>query len=186
MRIAVPTARSRDRHQSSIPSHAAAASNDRWRPVGLGRDGSAGRVLSAAAAVRRAGGAGAVAAHQEEIYFHALERFVRSRRRARARMPPSPRRERRAASCSSTRGVSIPATTERWERLRERIRAVGLRNSLLMAIAPTATIASIAGCYECIEPQISNLFKRETLSGDFLQINRYLVGGAEGARTVDR
>jgi ribonucleotide reductase alpha subunit len=40
----------------------------------------------------------------------------------------------------------------------------GLRNSLLIAIAPTATIASIAGCYECIEPQVSNLFKRETMS----------------------
>jgi ribonucleoside-diphosphate reductase alpha chain len=51
----------------------------------------------------------------------------------------------------------------------------GLRNSLLVAIAPTATIASIAGCYECIEPQVSNLFKRETLSGEFLQINNYLV-----------
>jgi len=45
----------------------------------------------------------------------------------------------------------------------------------MVAIAPTATIASIAGCYECIEPQVSNLFKRETLSGEFLQINRYLV-----------
>ena len=56
-----------------------------------------------------------------------------------------------------------------------RVREVGLRNSLLIAIAPTATIASIAGCYECIEPQVSNLFKRETLSGDFLQVNRYLV-----------
>jgi ribonucleoside-diphosphate reductase alpha chain len=44
-----------------------------------------------------------------------------------------------------------------------------------VAIAPTATIASIAGCYECVEPQVSNLFKRETLSGDFLQINRHLV-----------
>jgi ribonucleoside-diphosphate reductase alpha chain len=50
-----------------------------------------------------------------------------------------------------------------------------MRNSLLIAIAPTATIASIVGSYECIEPQISNLFKRETLSGDFIQINRYLV-----------
>jgi ribonucleoside-diphosphate reductase alpha chain len=50
-----------------------------------------------------------------------------------------------------------------------------MRNSLLLAIAPTATIASIAGCYECIEPQISNLFKRETLSGDFIQVNRYLA-----------
>src|SRR6201999_3998059 len=63
----------------------------------------------------------------------------------------------------------------RWTELRERVRTIGLRNSLLVAIAPTATIASIAGCYECIEPQVSNLFKRETLSGDFLQVNRYLV-----------
>ncbi len=60
-------------------------------------------------------------------------------------------------------------------RCAKRSSAHGLRNSLLIAIAPTATIASIAGCYECIEPQVSNLFKRETLSGDFLQINRYLV-----------
>jgi ribonucleoside-diphosphate reductase alpha chain len=59
--------------------------------------------------------------------------------------------------------------------LREQIKQTGLRNSLLIAIAPTATIASIAGCYECIEPQVSNLFKRETLSGDFVQVNRYLV-----------
>ena len=65
---------------------------------------------------------------------------------------------------------------ERWRALKNGIQAHGLRNSLLIAIAPTATIASIAGCYECIEPQISNLFKRETLSGDFLQVNPYLAG----------
>ncbi|MEV7143322.1 ribonucleoside-diphosphate reductase subunit alpha [Streptomyces tauricus] len=64
---------------------------------------------------------------------------------------------------------------ERWTALRERIASVGMRNSLLLAIAPTATIASIAGVYECIEPQVSNLFKRETLSGEFLQVNSYLV-----------
>ena len=58
---------------------------------------------------------------------------------------------------------------------RTRIATHGVRNSLLIAIAPTATIASIVGCYECIEPQISNLFKRETLSGEFLQVNRYLI-----------
>jgi ribonucleoside-diphosphate reductase alpha chain len=68
-----------------------------------------------------------------------------------------------------------PMESARWERLRERIAKRGLRNSLLIAIAPTATIASIVGCYECIEPQISNLFKRETLSGEFLQVNRYLI-----------
>jgi ribonucleoside-diphosphate reductase alpha chain len=64
---------------------------------------------------------------------------------------------------------------ERWAALRERVAAHGMRNALLLAIAPTATIASIAGSYECIEPQVSNLFKRETLSGEFLQVNSYLV-----------
>ena len=64
---------------------------------------------------------------------------------------------------------------QRWEALRKRIAETGLRNSLLIAIAPTATIASIAGCYECIEPQVSNLFKRETMSGEFLQVNTALV-----------
>jgi ribonucleoside-diphosphate reductase alpha chain len=63
----------------------------------------------------------------------------------------------------------------RWRTLRKRVGKTGLRNSLLIAIAPTATIASIAGCYECIEPQVSNLFKRETMSGEFLQVNTALV-----------
>ena len=52
---------------------------------------------------------------------------------------------------------------------------MALRNSLMIAIAPTATIATITGVYECTEPQMSNLFKRETLSGDFIQINHYLI-----------
>jgi ribonucleoside-diphosphate reductase alpha chain len=68
-----------------------------------------------------------------------------------------------------------PAEPERFDALKERIAEHGLRNSLMIAIAPTATIASISGCYECIEPQVSNLFKRETLSGEFIQINQYLV-----------
>ncbi|CND45376.1 ribonucleoside-diphosphate reductase class II [Mycobacterium tuberculosis] len=70
---------------------------------------------------------------------------------------------------------AAPARPAEWEALRARVAETGLRNSLLIAIAPTATIASIAGCCECVEPQVSNLFKRETLSGEFLQINGYLV-----------
>ena len=62
-----------------------------------------------------------------------------------------------------------------WDKVAQDVKKHGIRNSLLIAIAPTATIASIVGSFEAIEPQISNLFKRETLSGEFLQINRYLV-----------
>jgi len=110
----------------------------------------------------------------EEVYFHAL---TASAELAITKGPHPAFDETRAARGElqfDAWGVS-PHDTERWNALRTRIQAQGLRNSLLVAIAPTATIASIAGCYECIEPQISNLFKRETLSGDFLQVNRYLV-----------
>ncbi|WP_100447899.1 ribonucleoside-diphosphate reductase subunit alpha [Glycomyces xiaoerkulensis] len=69
--------------------------------------------------------------------------------------------------------ITLP---ERWEAVRGRIGETGLRNSLMVAVAPTATIASIAGCAECIEPVVSNVFKRETLSGEFLQVNRHLIG----------
>ena len=74
-----------------------------------------------------------------------------------------------------TKRDKAAASLPEWEELRADIREHGLRNSLLIAVAPTATIASIVGAYECIEPQISNQFKRETLSGEFLQINSYLV-----------
>ena len=66
--------------------------------------------------------------------------------------------------------------TGRWAAVKARIAAsTACATRCSIAIAPTATIASIAGCYECIEPQVSNLFKRETMSGEFLQINTYLV-----------
>ena len=68
-----------------------------------------------------------------------------------------------------------PKDFKRWNELKAEIKKYGLRNSLLIAIAPTATISAIVGSYECTEPQVSSLFKRETLSGEFVQTNRYLV-----------
>lgn len=70
---------------------------------------------------------------------------------------------------------ATPTQTQRWAAVRAKIAENGLRNSLLIAVGPTATIAAIAGCYECVEPQVSNLFKSETLSGEFLQVNADLV-----------
>jgi ribonucleoside-diphosphate reductase alpha chain len=156
------------------PIAPAASSNHKWRPVGLGLmglqdaffklqlpfDSEAAREIS-----RRV---------QEEIYFAALEESCAL---AKEFGPHPSYEETRAAE-----GVLqfdlwnvTPTDSARWEALREKIKTYGLRNSLLIAIAPTATIASICGAYECIEPQVSNLFKRETLSGEFIQINTYLV-----------
>jgi ribonucleoside-diphosphate reductase alpha chain len=110
----------------------------------------------------------------EEVYFQALRT---SNELARERGAHPSFAETRAArgELQFHAWNATPSDPQRWQRLQAEIGAHGLRNSLLVAIAPTATIASIAGCYECIEPPISNLFKRETLSGDFLQINAYLV-----------
>ncbi|MFF7179305.1 ribonucleoside-diphosphate reductase subunit alpha [Streptomyces sp. NPDC008121] len=156
------------------PTEQAGRSNSRWRPVGLGAmglqdvffqlklpfDSPEARALSTRIA--------------ERIMLAAYEASTDLAERN----GPLPAWEKTRAA----RGVLHPdhydvALTwpERWAALRERIAAVGMRNSLLLAIAPTATIASIAGVYECIEPQVSNLFKRETLSGEFLQVNSYLV-----------
>src|SRR5690606_21847089 len=62
-----------------------------------------------------------------------------------------------------------------WTVLRERIRQHGMRNSNCVAIAPTATISNIIGVSACIEPTYQNLYVKSNLSGEFTEINEYLV-----------
>lgn len=62
-----------------------------------------------------------------------------------------------------------------WGSLREQVKKVGMRNSNVMAIAPTATIANICGVTQSIEPTYQNLFVKSNLSGEFTVINPYLV-----------
>ncbi|MBO0880565.1 MAG: ribonucleoside-diphosphate reductase subunit alpha [Mycobacterium sp.] len=62
-----------------------------------------------------------------------------------------------------------------WSALRERVRGVGMRNSNVMAIAPTATISNICGVGQSIEPLFRNLYVKSNMSGDFTVTNAYLV-----------
>ncbi len=62
-----------------------------------------------------------------------------------------------------------------WDRLRERVTSVGMRNSNCLAIAPTATISNICGVSQSIEPSYQNLFVKSNLSGEFTVINPWLV-----------
>lgn len=62
-----------------------------------------------------------------------------------------------------------------WLSLSERVKVSGIRNSNIMAIAPTASISTIIGCYPSIEPQFSNLYVKSNMSGDFTIVNKYLV-----------
>ncbi|MBA6413225.1 ribonucleoside-diphosphate reductase subunit alpha [Parahaliea sp. F7430] len=62
-----------------------------------------------------------------------------------------------------------------WPALRELVKARGMRNSNVMAIAPTATIANITGVSQSIEPTYQNLYVKSNLSGEFTVVNPYLV-----------
>src|SRR6185369_6537722 len=68
-------------------------------------------------------------------------------------------------------------TTSRldWDTLRARVRDVGMRNSNVLAIAPTATISNIIGVAQSIEPTYRNLFVKSNMSGDFTVVNEHLV-----------
>lgn len=156
------------------PIETASQSNHRWRPVGLGVMGLQDVFFQLKLPYDSAEARALSRQIQEEIYYNAL---MASMELAKTHGPHGSFAETRAAKGElqfDLWGVK-PSQPERWATLKEQIKTHGLRNSLLIAIAPTATIASIVGCYESTEPQVSNLFKRETLSGEFLQINRYLV-----------
>ena len=66
-------------------------------------------------------------------------------------------------------------TTLDWDSLREKVKKSGMRNSNVMAIAPTATIANITGVSQSIEPTYQNLFVKSNLSGEFTVVNPYLI-----------
>ncbi|MEW2079485.1 ribonucleoside-diphosphate reductase subunit alpha [Streptomyces sp. NPDC013433] len=156
------------------PTEQAGRSNARWRPVGLGAMGLQDVFFKLRLPFDSPEAKALSTRIAERIMLAAYETSADLAERD----GPLPAWEK----TRTARGVLHPdhydtdlTWPERWAALRARIASVGMRNALLLAIAPTATIASIAGGYECIEPQVSNLFKRETLSGEFLQVNSYLV-----------
>jgi ribonucleoside-diphosphate reductase alpha chain len=72
-----------------------------------------------------------------------------------------------------------------WEALRVKVRTQGMRNSNLMAIAPTATISNICGVSQSIEPTYQNLYVKSNLSGEFTVINPYLVADLKAINLWD-
>jgi ribonucleoside-diphosphate reductase alpha subunit len=62
-----------------------------------------------------------------------------------------------------------------WKTLINEVKQYGTRNSLLTALMPTASTSQIMGNSECIEPYMSNIFKRSTLAGEFIVVNKNLM-----------
>jgi len=156
------------------PIKTSSSSNKKWRPVGLGMMGLQDLFFQINIPFDSKEAIELTRRIQEEVYYHAISTscFLSEK------LGPHTAFEDTRASQGFLQfdlWNIEPSNKEKWNKLKKKIKKHGLRNSLLIAIAPTATIASITGVYEAIEPQVSNLFKRETLSGEFIQINKYLV-----------
>lgn len=76
--------------------------------------------------------------------------------------------------------------TLNWEALRVTVRTQGMRNSNVMAIAPTATISNICGVSQSIEPIYQNLYVKSNLSGEFTVVNPYLIADLKEAGLWDQ
>ncbi len=160
------------------PIQTAADSNHKWRPVGLGYLGLQDTFFKLALPFDSEEAQMLSKRIAEEIYYNALNSSCKLAQQHGAHSNFADTRLAQGHLQFDLWGIepsSSKQNLQRWKTLREDIKEHGVRNSLVIAIAPTATIASVMGSYEAIEPQISNLFKRETLSGEFVQINKYLV-----------
>jgi ribonucleoside-diphosphate reductase alpha chain len=62
-----------------------------------------------------------------------------------------------------------------WAPVREHVVKYGMRNSNCLAVAPTATISNISGCFPTIEPIYKNIYVKSNISGEFIIVNQYLV-----------
>ncbi len=159
------------------PTKEARSSNLALRPVGVGIQGMGdlycllGQPYDSEAAVRTD------AEVMETIYHAAIEASVEMAQQR----GPYPCFRGSPFSCGR---LQIDAWPEKdvllsgrydWDALRQLVRQHGTRNSLLTALMPTASTSQIMGNAECFEPINSNLFKRGTLAGEFLVVNRHLM-----------
>ncbi len=153
-------------------------SNHKWRPIGLGIMGLQDAFFKLRLPFESEAAQKLSARISEEIYHQAVQTSMRL---AREKGPFPAFKDSRYADgqlqvqLAKEHQAEMPELHHDWDDMAWQVKNGGMRNSLLIAIAPTATIASISGCFESIEPQIANFFKRETLSGEFLQVNRYLI-----------
>jgi ribonucleoside-diphosphate reductase alpha chain len=167
------------------PTTEAKTSNQHWRPVGLGIMGLQDAFFRMRLPFTSSEAKVISARIQETIYYEAIQTSMALAEKEGSF--PGFKDSRYAngelqIQLAKKYQAQMPALHYDWDKVALQVRDKGLRNSLLIAIAPTATIASIVGSFESIEPQISNFFKRETLSGEFLQVNKYLIRDLKEAK----
>jgi ribonucleoside-diphosphate reductase alpha subunit len=159
---------------SDYPISAAKYSNNRNRPIGIGIQGLADVFIMLGYPFDSADAKKLNQEIAETMYFSCAEASMEL---ARNNNPYDT-----FIGSPASHGVLVPDSwnhkpTGRWNfaELRENIVKYGMRNSLLIALMPTASTSNIMGFNECFEPFTSNIYSRRVSSGEFIMINKYLV-----------
>ncbi len=167
------------------PTEAARNSNRRHRPIGLGVMGLANALYKKGIPFASEEAVEFNDEMMEAIAYYAFEASsdlaadrgsystYRGSKWSRGLLPPDTielLEQERGETIDVPRGGHLD-----WDNLREKIKEQGMRNSNVLAIAPTATISNIMGSSPCIEPAYRNLYAKSNLSGDFVVLNQYLV-----------
>ena len=179
------------------PTEAAKRSNLRHRPIGLGVMGLANTLYMKGIAFASSGGGRVQRRGDGGDRLLCLRGELRPRRPSAGRTRRTRARSGTAGFCRWTRSRcsrrsaasrSRCSRTARmdWSPLRMKIAAQGMRNSNVLAIAPTATISNITNTSPCIEPTYKNLFVKSNLSGEFIVLNPFLVKDLKARGLWDR
>ncbi|GAA0650046.1 ribonucleoside-diphosphate reductase subunit alpha [Salarchaeum japonicum] len=167
------------------PSEKSERSNMRHRPVGLGVMGFHDALLTQRVPMNSADALDFADRAQEFVAYHAIESSTELAAERGAYESFEGSKWSRDILPQDTvelleeeRGRETPIEVEErldWSRVREKVSEYGMRNSNTMAVAPTATISTIAGTTPSIEPVYSNLYVKSNMSGDFTRVNTHLV-----------
>ena len=178
------------------PTEAAKCSNMRHRPIGMGVMGLANTLYMKGIAFASPEAVEFNDEAMEAIAFYAYEASsdlaaergtyssYRGSKWDRGLLPPDT-----VDLLEKERGlpIQVPRTSRMdWTPLRAKIAAQGMRNSNVLAIAPTATISNITNTSPCIEPTYKNLFVKSNLSGEFIVLNPFLVKDLKARGLWDR
>ncbi|MGB3618649.1 MAG: ribonucleoside-diphosphate reductase subunit alpha, partial [Catalinimonas sp.] len=163
-----------DRYYYPVPE--ARNSNMRHRPVGLGVQGLADTFLMLRMPFESDEAQGLNTDIFETIYYAAMRASVDLAKQEGhyESFPGSPLSEGKFQF--DLWGVTPRSGRWDWQALRGEVVEHGARNSLLVAPMPTASTSQILGNNECFEPYTSNIYTRRVLSGEFIVVNKHLLG----------
>lgn len=162
-----------DRNYYPIPE--ARTSNMKHRPIGLGVQGLADVFIKMRYPFESLDAKQLNAEIFETIYYAAMESSMELAERDGAYQSYEGSPVSKGIFQFDMWGVNPTSNRWNWKELKEKVKKVGVRNSLLVAPMPTASTSQILGNNECIEPYTSNLYSRRTSAGEFIMVNEHLT-----------